>query len=110
MDKETRRSLRRARQALAKRGVRARVELRIAISCPVAWETMRPVAEGVRHCHSCEAKVHDLRGLSKGEILDRMRTHGAPLCAQVNARDDGRIVFGPCDASSELIRGMLVAD
>ena len=109
MDKETRKALRRARQALAKRGVRARVELQIALSCPVAWETMTPVAEGVRHCDTCEAKVHDLRGLSKGQILDRMRIHGGPLCAQVNARDDGRIVFGPCDVPNELIRGMLVA-
>ncbi len=110
MDKETRRSLRRVREVLRKRGARARVDLQIAFPCPVAWETMTPVAEGVRHCDTCDAKVHDLRGLSKGEILDRMRAHGSPLCAQVSAREDGRLVFGPCCAPNELIRGMLVVD
>ena len=71
---------------------------------------MTPVAEGVRRCETCEANVHDLTGVSKGEIIERMRAHGAPLCGQVNAREDGRVVFGQCRAPSEYVRGMLVVD
>ena len=111
LTKEARRALRRTREVLAKRGIRATVDLHIAVPCPVAWETMTPVAEGVRRCDSCAANVHDLRGLSKGEIIARLGAHGPPLCAQVNAREDGRVVFGRCNAqSSELIRGMLLVD
>jgi hypothetical protein len=110
MTKETRRALRRVREVLAKGQTQARVGLHIEFPCPVAWETMTPVAEGVRHCDTCAANVHDLRGASKGDILARIRAHGAPLCGQVNAREDGRIVFGPCCAPNENIRGMLVVD
>lgn len=106
--KETRKALRRVREVLAQRQIRATVGLHIDLPCPVAWETMKPVAEGVRHCETCAANVHDLRGASKGDILARIRAHGAPLCGQVNAREDGRIVFGQCCVPCENIRGMLV--
>jgi len=110
ISQETRKGLRRAREALAKRQSRATVDLHVELACPVPWETMTPVAEGVRHCDTCDANVHELRGLSRGEILARMRAHGAPMCGQVNAREDGRVVFGHCLAPSENMRGMLVVD
>jgi len=68
---------------------------------------MTPVADGIRRCDTCKANVHDLTGASKRDIINRLHTHGAPLCGQVNARDDGLVVFGQCHHAAQNIRGML---
>ena len=107
MDPTTRKTMRRVRKALEKRRIYADVDLHIVFSCPVAWDDMAPVDIGVRFCSTCEAKVHDFTSSSKSEIITRIREHGKPLCGQVYARDDGKIVFGMCGAPNEMVRGGL---
>ncbi len=102
--------MRRVQKALRKHKLPGVVELRVTTPCKVAWAEMSPVADGVRHCDRCDSKVYDLTDVSRREIIKRVRAHGGAMCAQVKARDDGRVVFGRCadDFSNlEYIRGGL---
>ena len=64
----------------------------------VRQPSMAPVAEGVRRCADCDAPVYDFTGLSRRQIVARVRAHGGSVCGQVVARSDGRLVFGACTA------------
>ncbi len=102
--------MRRVQKALRKRKLPAVVELRVTTPCKVAWAEMTPVADGVRHCERCDSKVYDLTDMSGRAIVERVRAHGGAMCAQVQARDDGRVVFGDCadnQSNLENIRGGL---
>lgn len=101
--------LRKVRNELRKSGARPEVDVRISRPCDVPWEAMTPVAEGVRRCDRCKANVYDFVGLSRREIVARVREGGGTICAQVAARTDGRLVFGECAAGplNERIRGGL---
>lgn len=90
--------LRKVRDGLRGAGIRIAVDLTLARPCAVAWESMAPVAEGVRRCADCDAPVYDFTGLSRRQIVARVRAHGGSVCGQVVARSDGRLVFGACTA------------
>jgi hypothetical protein len=101
--------LRKVRDGLRKSGAKTQVDVRLSRPCDVPWEAMTAVAEGVRRCDRCRANVYDFVGLSRREIIARIRANGGTTCAQVAARSDGRLVFGECAAGplDERIRGGL---
>ncbi|MCA9693668.1 MAG: hypothetical protein KC636_29005, partial [Myxococcales bacterium] len=107
-DPPTRAQLRRLSEVMKKQRIPGRVQVGLALSCPVAWDSMRPVADGVRHCQRCDADVHDLTGLTKAALVARVLEHRASLCGQVVAREDGRVVFGECQEPSRVMRGRIV--
>jgi len=96
--------LRRVREVLRKRNHRAHIDLRLVLQCPVQWEEMRPTKQpDRRHCTTCSSDVLDLLGKSKAEVLAILKASGPQLCAQVYARGDGRVVFGPCEEAEPLV-------
>ncbi len=103
--------LRVIRETLTRAGARPRVELRLRYNCPVAWESMTEVDARVRHCQACDAQVHDLTEATRSEVAALVRKHNGSFCGQVQAREDGRVVFGECTGEGPLsvARGWLIA-
>ncbi|TNE90886.1 MAG: hypothetical protein EP330_07150 [Deltaproteobacteria bacterium] len=81
--------------------------LQLTFACPVAWDAMQPVGEGVRHCGTCARAVFELRGRAAAEVQALVTAHGGELCGQAWVREDGRLVFGECEAPRRLLRGRI---
>lgn len=85
-------------------------EVRVARRCDVAWSAMSPVADGVRHCASCDRRVYDLTGRTPSEVRALWVAHEGALCAMVTVRPDGTVAAGggaDCPDDLEVVRGGL---
>jgi len=107
--KEVRNLMKKVRTAAEQLNLNTDVEVHLAFSCPVSWESMSLLGDGIRHCSTCESPVFDLLGASKKEVTALLRKHKGKVCGQVMAREDGKVVFGACQESTRLARGGLLS-
>jgi hypothetical protein len=79
--------------------------VRVASPCPVRWEKMAATGdERVRHCTMCSLNVHDLAGMTPGEVEALLASHFVPgganqgkrLCGTIRRRADGTIILRDC--------------
>lgn len=83
---------------------------RIASPCPVKWEDMHGVGDGVRvrHCDQCDLNVYNLSEMTADAAEALLVAHaGRRLCGAFYRREDGTILTRDCPVGLALVRAKL---
>jgi hypothetical protein len=102
--------------------------VRIASPCPMRWEDLSPIAEGVaggavervaggvawgaaggrvRHCGRCGLNVYNLSNMTRGEAESLLAAHagsGDRLCAGFYRKADGTVLTRDCPVGRLAVR------
>lgn len=84
--------------------------VRIASPCPVKWDDMRAVGDGVqvRHCDQCDLNVYNISEMTADEAEALLAAHeGRRLCGAFHRREDGTVLTRDCPVGLALARARL---
>lgn len=78
--------------------------------CPMEWNEMHAVADGVRWCGRCNLHVYALGERSDAELRALFDAHGGRICGRASVRSDGTLARGECPETVEVLGRMMRVD